>query len=103
MFGNLIFKLKMKRRIKKEYPDGVIVRSSEMDFARRGLSAEDTAIIAIRHMGNIIRLLYGEKRMTFTTPWFDSRDTLPTLEETPDFVNELEKELKRGYNEEDSG
>ena len=74
MFGNLIFKIKMKRKVKTLYPDGVILRSSEMEksgrmFSKENLEAcyspgeymdqERLAVITLKNMNRIIRLLYG--------------------------------------------
>ncbi len=69
MFGNLIFKLKMKHKVKE-------LKMEDEEYVR----------IQAKRLADVYQLVTGKS--------FD----LPTKEETPDFVDGLDKELKGGYN-----
>lgn len=125
---NLIFGFFLKRKAKREYRDGRV--SEAVRWADKGaekhcvmpslisqcIDQERLVIIQAKHMDDLLRLMRGavtraegntltREELEAGKLWCEEHPLvlkqLPTKEETPDFVNELEKEFKRGYNEKD--
>ena len=77
--SNLIFRFKIKRKAKREYREA---RSADthitvIDYAT---NQERYLRVVAKYMEDTLKLLYGD---------------LPTKEETPDFIDRLDEELRR--------
>ncbi|KKL49939.1 hypothetical protein LCGC14_2310510 [marine sediment metagenome] len=74
--SNLIFRFKIKRKAEREYREGHL---TVIDYATH-CSRESYHIAVAKYMDDTLKLLHGG---------------LPAKEETPDFIDRLDEELRR--------
>ncbi len=95
-FVNLIFGFFIKRKAEREYQEGAVSGFSITQVVPPHVVSPHECMEA--RQGKYLSAWLSLARECYIDPEGFSYGDLPTAEETPDFVDKLEEELKRGYN-----